>query len=45
MTPDEVLDSIALTANYPATMALKPIATLRIAFMSQGKLPCVMASW
>ncbi len=38
MTPDEVLDSIALTANYPATMALKPIANLDNSFYVSGQV-------
>ncbi len=38
MTPDEVLDSISLTANYPATMALKPIANLDNSFYVSGQV-------
>lgn len=38
MTPDEVLDSIALTANYPSTMALKPIADLESSFYVSGQV-------
>ena len=38
MMPDEVLDSIALTANYPATMALKPVADLENSFYVSGQV-------
>ena len=38
MTPDEVLDSIAPTANYPATMTLKPVADLENSFYVSGQV-------
>ena len=38
MTPHEILDSVALTANYPATIALKPIADLENSFYISGQV-------